>query len=1553
MIKVRLITYYFIFLLAKSNKPPIRKLKKTVRWMLGIILSLYIGTILLLNIPYVQRQMSVLVANELSNVLGTQLTIGRINMGLLNRIIIDDLLLDDQSGKEMLKVSRLSAKFDILPLFKGKISISNVQLFGFNINLEKKTPEDIPNFQFVLDAFASKDTIKKESNLDLRINSLLIRRGRMSYNVLSAEETPGKFNAQHIQLRNIIANISLKALQNDSINAAIKRLSIEEGNSGFELRKLSLKIVANNQKMNIENFAIDLPNTSLAMDTIRMEYDSLEAFNNFANDVHFSFRMLPSDIALCDLAAFVPAFSPFREKLQIAVETNGTVNQLNCPHLSITGNQHFHLRGDVSLQDLSRPQDAFVFGNLSSLYADPEGVAFFVRNLSKNYEGVPPILQRLGTISFRGEVSGYFTDLVTYGLVHTDIGSIKTDLKLSSNKEKGYFAYSGAVKTEEFELGNMLANEKLGKVTFNLNVEGSHYEKQYPSIVMKGLVASIDYSDYTYENITLDGEYKQGGFNGKVALNDENGSVLLNGNINTASHVPTFNFQADIRKVRPHELHLTPNYEDAEVSVQLTADFTGGSIDEMNGEINIDSLQFTAPDKNYFLDNLKIAAIRRDESHKELKIASNFLNASIEGDYSYRTLPASVLNIMRRYIPALILPNKQQVESENNFHFDVNIFNTDLFSTLFNIPVKVYTHSTLKGYFNDKAQRLRVEGYFPRLRYGDKFIESGMILCENPGDKFHARLRFSNRKSTGAINVALETQAKDDIIQTSLNWGNSSTVTYSGKLAATTHFIRTQAGEQDNKHIHSGKGAPALRTVVDVQKTDVILNDTLWEIHPSQVVIDSGKVHINDFYFSHKDRHLRINGVISEQPEDTVRLDLKDINIGYVFDIADLGVNFQGEATGPAYASGVLKKPVMYTDLFIRRLGLNDGLLGDANIHGEWHHEVEGIYLDAHIREKDIAKTHVSGYIYPIKPKSALDLQIEADSTNLKFIEYFMRSITPEFNGRASGNVHFYGKFKGLTMEGRVFGDASMKVDVLNTTFFIKDSIRIEPNGLTFNNNRIFDTHGSQGRVNGYLHYEHFKNLEYRFQFEVNDMLVMDTKESLDFPFYGTVYGTGSASIAGNARDGVNIDVAMTTNRNTNFVYIKDNVSSAASNQFIKFVDKTPRRAVLDSISLTSDYELAQQEIQQEEESHTDIRLNLLVEATPDATMRIVMDPIAGDYISGRGSGNIRTEFYNKGDDVKMFGNYRISQGVYKFSLQEVIRKDFTIKDGSTINFNGRPLDATMDIQANYTVNSVSLNDLVPNLVNYEIQTNIRVNCTMNLTGQLTSPNIKLGLEVPNERDEVQALIRNYIPTDEQMNMQILYLLGIGKFYPPENVGGTQNSNMMTSVLSSTLSGQLNNALSSIINSNNWNIGTNLSTGEKGWTDMEFEGMLSGQLLNNRLLINGNFGYRDNPLANTNFVGDFEAEWLVNRSGDIRLKAYNETNDRYYTRTNLTTQGIGIIFKKDFNRWKELMFWNRWRLKRLQREMERKEAEKTNEKQPEEPDIAPQPSAKAKEKRGG
>ena len=1463
--------------------------------------------------------MSVFVAEELSDLLNTRVTIGRINIGLLNRIIIDDVLLDDQDEQEMLKVTRLSAKFDIMPFFKGKISISSVQLFGFNINLQKKTPDSPPNFKFVLDAFASNDTVKKDNSLDLRINSILIRRGRMAYHVLSEEETPGKFNAKHIHLQNIIANISLKALSKDSINLGIKRLSLDEKVSGFSLKKMSLKLVANSRQTSIDNFAIELPETSLKLDTIHLIYDSLKAFDRFTEQVRFSFRTLPSQITLKDISPFLPALSHFKEPISLDMEVKGTVNQLTCSHLEITAdNRQFRLKGDVALQDLSHPQDAYVFGTLSELTATTRGVGFLVRNLSHDYNGVPPVLERLGNVSFRGEVSGYFTDIVTYGQLHTDLGGVNMDLKLSSDKSKGLFAYSGAVKTTDYKLGKLLANEQLGEITFNLDVHGRHVTDRLPVVELKGLIASVDYSRYRYENITLDGEYKQGGFNGKVALDDPNGSIYLNGDVNVSSRIPTFNFQAIINKLRPHDLNLTSKYPDTEFSLKLRANFTGGSVDEMIGEINVDSLEFMSPEKQYFMNNMNIRASKQNYEN-QLRLTSEFLTASVEGKFQYHTLPASILNIMRKYVPSLILPPKKPIETHNNFQFDIHIYNTDILSTIFDIPLTVYTHSTLKGYFNDPLQRLRVEGYFPRLQYKNNFIESGMILCENPSDHIRARVRLTNLKKKGAVNLSLDAQAKDDNVSTTLNWGNSAAVTYSGQLAAVAKFLRTE-GEK-----------PLLKAMVEVKPTDIILNDTLWQIHPSQVVVDSSKVDVNNFYFSHQDRYVRINGCLSDNPQDSVKVDLKDINMGYVFDIASISddVNFEGDATGTAYASGVFKKPVMNTRLFIKNFSLNQGRLGDLNIYGEWDNENRGIRLDASIKDISTTPSRVTGIIHPLKPESGLDLNIEANELNLKFLEHYMKSIANDIKGRATGKVHFYGKFKGLNLDGAVMTNASMNFDILNTHFAIKDTILLAPTGLTFNNIHISDMEGHSGRMNGYLHFQHFKNLNYRFEIQANNMLVMNTKESTDMPFYGTVYGTGNALLTGNAIQGLDVNVAMTTNRNSIFTYINGSVASATSNQFIKFVDKTPRRTIQDSIQIISYYEQLQQKRQEaEEEQKTDIRLNILVDATPDATMKIIMDPVAGDYISGKGTGNIRTEFYNKGD-VKMFGSYQINQGVYKFSLQEVIRKDFVIKNGSTITFNGAPLDANLDIQASYTVNSASLNDLIPEESSSIIQQpNVKVNCIMNLSGILVRPTIKLGIELPNERDEVQTLVRNYISTEEQMNMQILYLLGIGKFYT-EDARNNQNSNVMSSVLSSTLSGQLNNALSQVFETNNWNIGTNLSTGDKGWTDMEVEGILSGQLLNNRLLINGNFGYRDNPMANTNFVGDFEAEWLINRSGDIRLKAYNETNDRYYTKTNLTTQGVGIMYKKDFNKWSDLFFWNKWKL-RNKRKQEEKSKQQTD-----------------------
>lgn len=1458
--------------------------------------------------------------------LHTNVRIGKVNLGLLNRIIVDDMLVDDQSGKQLLKVTRLSAKFDLKSILEGKISINSVQLFGFTAQLNKQTPQSASNFKFVIDAFAPKDTIKTESNINLRINSILIRRGKVSYDVLSEEETPGIFNPNHLEVHNIIANLSLKALTPDSLNMGIKRLSFDE-QSGFSLKKLKLKLIANRKEAQIEHFTIDFPESSIQMGNISLMYSAPDAFEHIADKVAFSMRILPTSyVTLKDISPFVPTLKNFKEPIWLDLQARGTINQLSCPRFALsTEDRTFSLSAEGSGQNLTHPEEAYIFGKLSELNISRRGTGFLVRNLSHNYNGTPPMLEHLGDISFRGEVSGYFTDLVTYGILRTDVGTIRTDLKLTIQKGKKILGYSGAIKSEHLNLGLLTGNNKLGIASFNFDLNGTYSDAATIASEVKGQLSAIDYNHYTYENITVDGKYSPKGFEGKLNMDDPNGQLAINGSIDLAARTPIVKLTAQLSNIRPYQLKLTPDYKDTEVSLSLKADFRGDKPDNLVGEVNIDSLQFQSPEKNYFMNNFVLKTYK-DAEGNHLKVNSDFMTADLNGNFRYHTLPASIMKVVQHYLPSLISPSKNKaVETNNAFTFKIKVLNTDLLNTVFKIPVTLYSPSALEGYFYEKTEQLRIEGYCPQLQYKNDFIESGMFTLDNSSDCLHSKVRFTTLKKEDAINYALDVKAKEDKISTIVNWGNNSSVTYSGKLDAIIQFLKTA----DEK--------PVLKTEVDIRPTTIILNDSVWNLNPSRITLESGNISIDNFLFNNHDRYIRINGRISKSDQDTVKVDLKKINVKYVFDIVKISddIHFSGDATGTAYASGMLKAPTMETKLRVTDFALNNGRFGDLNIYGMWDNEKRGILLNGHIEDGESYQSDVVGYIFPLKPESGLDLHITAGGLNIKFLEKYLSSIAKDIEGRGTGKVHLYGKFNALNLDGQVKTDASMRFDILNTRFGIKDTIHLAPTGLTFNNAKIEDAEKHEGILNGYLHFKHFKDMKYFFEVQTKNMLVMNTKESTDLPFYGTMYGTGNAVLSGNATQGLDVNIAMTTNRNSTFTYINSSVASATNSQFIRFVDKTPKRILQDTLSTPFYYDKFREKAQAKEDDGftSDIRLNILVDATPDATMKILMDPIAGDNITAKGYGNIRTEFYNKGD-IKMFGNYQITQGVYKFSLQEVIRKDFQIREGSSIMFNGAPLEAILNIKASHTVNSASLNDLIPEASTFIQQPNVRVNCIMDLTGLLPHPSIKLGIELPNERDEIQTLVRNYISTDEQMNMQILYLLGIGKFYTDNSINKTQNSNLMPSVISSTLSGQLNNALSQILNSNTWNFGTNLSTGEKGWTDVEVQGILSGQLLNNRLLINGNFGYRDNPLANTNFVGDFQAEWLMTRSGDFRLKAYNETNDRYYTKTNLTTQGIGIIYKKDFNKWSDLFFWNNWKIRNKQRREAKQKKEKENKVEP-------------------
>lgn len=317
----------------------------------------------------------------------------------------------------------------------------------------------------------------------------------------------------------------------------------------------------------------------------------------------------------------------------------------------------------------------------------------------------------------------------------------------------------------------------------------------------------------------------------------------------------------------------------------------------------------------------------------------------------------------------------------------------------------------------------------------------------------------------------------------------------------------------------------------------------------------------------------------------------------------------------------------------------------------------------------------------------------------------------------------------------------------------------------------------------------------------------------------------------------------------------------------------------------------------------------MLIHCTPDATLKVLMDSQTGDCIALNGSGAIRTSYYNKGS-FDIFGNYTVDNGTYNLTIQNVIKRDFNFLSGGTIAFGGNAYNALLDLKAQYTLNSVPLSDI--NLGRSFLNNNIRVDCIMNISGTPSQPHVDFSLDMPTVSSDAKQMVMSVMNSNEEINQQVLYLLAIGRFMNQSNNSSTaqsqrqsQTSLAMQSILSGTVSQQLSNVLEAVIDNKQWNLGANISTGDEGFNNAEYEGLVSGRLLNNRLLINGQFGYRDNQNATSTFIGDFDIQYLLVPSGNIAVRVYNQTNDKYFTKNSLNTQGVGLIFKKDFNGWRD------------------------------------------------
>lgn len=1455
-----------------------------LRTLLVVFVIGYVLIFVVLNSPGVQQRILRGVESDLREFLDTELSVGAIEMRIPNKLTLTDVCVLDRDGGELLEAGRVSCHVDLLSSLGNKrVIINTLQIIRADISLRRDSAGGELNAQFLVDKFASENQEEKPFDLHLRFNSLIINRSKVSYDVESVPQTPGKFNPSHMAADSLFTTISLKAFGRDTVNARVRHLGFNE-KSGFRLRDLRGNFVLGAHYAQMPSLQMKLPSSEINVTGMKASYDSVADLLSFSPSLDFDCR-LNMRVVPSDLSSFVPAFAGEHEPVVLSAALTDRGGRLACSELDMAWGDDISIAGDCTFSMRGGEDEASA--SLLRAFFSRRAVDF----LSENFVGRSlPGLENLEFVDFEGFFHRKDGRIDYEGRVKTDAGDLDSSLRMVA--DGGRMVCSGRLESDSLNLGRLTGEGLLGLCSFGLDVESVMCDSLILGSKLGGVIARIDVNGHTYRNITLGGEFDTRVASGSVSLDDDFLAFDVDGSFDLLSR--RLEALASVRHFVPDSLGMTNIYGGGSLAFDVSADLTCPRGGDIGGRLALLDLSLMKQkQKVYALDSLVLTAQGEGGRTRSLSVEAPFVHSSVRGDFSYADIMALLENAASRHIPSLFGVKRPPVGSVD---FDINVADSEFLRSMLGLKLKLARPVSIKGHAD--GGRVETEGSFPELVWRGKVYDSGYVRLLSNESGLSARAVCNVVMKGGrAFSLSVAGDAAADSLHTVVNWGNNEEVTYHAHMDLGTRFSRSPSGRT--------------RADISILPAEVILKDSLWQVTPSHIRVGDGMMSVHGFAIENDRQYLRVDGEFSSLAKDSCVCEMKELDLAYILDLVDFDdVAFGGVVSGRAILGREKGVPGMDVRLDVKDFSVNSAVLGRGDIRGRWDDNSGGIYVTADIPDSvSSGRTVVDGFI-GIRDRD-LDLKILAQGTNLGLLCPYVRSVFSGFSGRAYGGmIRLFGPFKGLDLEGMARVDADMFVGVLGTGFSLRNQlVSLSPGRINFDRLVISDEEGHEGMVTGALVHDKLKSMEYSLEVSGRNLKFYDMGRSADLDFYGTVYADGTVNIDGGNNE-LYVDANVQTGRSTSFTYIVDQVTEAMNSNFITFRDLTPRperyRKKVDFFH-ADDLEVAAPV----DEPRLDIHMALNVACTPDAVFRVMMDPLSGDYISAAGSGDMHINWYNKGD-FNIFGTYIVDHGFYKLSMQEVIRKHFNLARGGSIRFEGNPGNALIDVSASYSIPSVSLVDLG---LAGQMRNSVRVNCLINMSGYLSDPSLGFDISLPDASEEVREMIRSITSSEEQMNTQIIYLLGIGKFYPLNYLGvESRESNATSSLAMSTLSGQLNNILSQWTEGKNWNFGANLSSGESGWSDMGAEAVLSGRLLDNRLLVNGNFGYRDNTVNDNHFVGDFEAVLLLDKAGRWRLRGYNTTNDKYFYKSALTTQGIGILYHKDLMNWSDL--WGIFRRKK-------------------------------------
>ena len=1474
----------------------LKSIKKSFKYLMILVGILFLVPTLasiVLRIPEVQTFMVNRITGHFSERIKSTISVGRVEYTFFNKLVLSDLLIKDQNSDTLLWSSRISAGILRLDIAGKNIRLGRVDIERPVIAFITDTT-GLMNLTWYLDMLKNPlDTVKKES-LRFFVNKITINDGRFA--LLNRNGPAGKtlIDFKDLRLSDLSADVKNFRIRGDSTVLEINDVRFGES-KGFLVRSMKSDLILARKEIIFRDLFLNLDSSIINADQVLLSGNESEGFRNFTENVRLDISLEKSLVSTSDLRYFLSAAGGLNEAVELSGRISGTVSDLNGRRIQASFRDHTELSCDFDMSGLPDLKETFIhisIGNLTTNSSDLE----LIRRNGKALN-LPDITGKLGNIVFEGSFTGFTTDFVTYGRIETEAGTLKTDISFRP-ESKGNFRIKGLVSCINVDLGLLTDNsEMLGKLTMETDIDGNATSTTNISGNLTGKIDSVEVNKYVYRNVSLNGIFTEKTWDGNIKISDRNIRMDMLGMLDFSDELPEFDFTLNLAESNLYRLNFDKNDTTSRLSMLATANFRGNNIDNLFGEIRI--LNSTIRKYGNKLDLYDFTLKAFNEGGKPaLSVKTDYVDADLRGYYKFGEIGQVMKSALSTLLPSRFTkPEPGEGLSSNEFIFSINFKNTDKLNDFFRTGLLLSEKSRVNGsFYGDSLIVLNADAR--KVVYRNNTFNNLSLKAHYSGSEFMADLRSSSLLVLGRADLKefrSGFEAGNDKFSFDFDWTDRTNNTSRGAFVSRGSFIPREDGRSGSN------------LLINIDSTDIITSKNTWTVRKSSIVVDSGSTKIKRFIVSSGVHSFFVDGTISSNPADTLRLFVSRIDLSPLNNHPDPGgnnvkepmaLNIKGVVDGNAVISGALKDPLIQSDISIDGFSILSGDYGDVTVRSQWNSVRKVADLSASNNLNGKRNFDVSGIYDPGNKQFRIDClasNLPVDALN-PLLSFFASGI----RGTVSGKVKVNGTPGELYLTGALMPEnTSLRIDYLQTRYSINDSIRFDRRGIRFRNTRITDEEGNNAILSGAVYHKSFKDftVDLTINMDRAACLVLNTRQGDNELFYGTAYASGVTTIK-SGPNSLSFDISAKTGKGTSFFIPLNTGMSVSESSFVSFINH-------DSAMMAKERSLHEAAVKPGKSS---LELSFDLDVTPDAEVQLLIDPKAGDVIRGKGAGKLNISL-NKNGDFRIYGDYLIEEGDYLFTLKNILNKKFEVEKGGKITFSGDIEKSEIDLTAKYRNIKTSLSPILyPILQDPRYEARIPVEPQLNLTGNLFNPVVGFNIYLPNADEETRTYLRNAITTEEEKSKQFIYLLVMNSFYADPSyrassgVTGTGTSAMAVTT-TEMLSNQLSNWLSQI--SNDFDIGFLYTPGTKDLSSQQLQVALSTQLLNDRVTINGNFDVRSGTeTEETPLIGDFDIEYRLTEK--LRFKVFNRYNNPYTGKGAPYTQGLGFSLRQDFNKFRDL-----------------------------------------------